>query len=259
MRYDSFVSKKLEISRNKALELIENKQIMLNQSFFKPAFDIKAYYLSLKNEHTKQELSQKELLENKALNLKLLSQLYVSRAAFKLEAFLKEVKLDIRGKSCLDIGSSTGGFVQVLLENEAKSVLALDVGAGQLHESLRLNSRVKSLENTDLRDFARTYEGQKFELITCDVSFISLLHLLAFIDKLANAYIILLFKPQFEVGKEAKRDKKGVLKDEKAINLARKSFEKACMQLGWLLQTSIKSSLKGKEGNVEYFYLYSKR
>lgn len=259
MRYDIFVSKKLEISRNKALELIENKQIMLNQGFFKPAFDINMYCLSLKGENDKQELTQSELLTSKLLNLELLSDVYVSRAAFKLGAFLKQMKLDIRAKSCLDIGSSTGGFVQVLLENEVKDVLAIDVGAGQLHKSLSSNSRVKSLENTDLRDFAKSYEGKKFELITCDVSFISLLHLLTSIDMLAKDCIILLFKPQFEVGKQAKRDKRGVLKDEKAVSLARKNFEKACMQLGWLLQASKKSDLKGKEGNVEYFYLYSKR
>ncbi|EAL2582458.1 TPA: SAM-dependent methyltransferase, partial [Campylobacter jejuni] len=148
-----------------------------------------------------------------------------------------------------------GGFVQILLENQALKITALDVGSNQLHPSLRVNEKIILHENTDLRAFK---SEEKFELVTCDVSFISLINLLYYIDNLALKEIILLFKPQFEVGKNIKRDKKGVLKDDKAILKARMDFEKACAKLGWLLKNTQKSSIKGKEGNVEYFYYYIK-
>ncbi|EGM5410050.1 TlyA family RNA methyltransferase, partial [Campylobacter jejuni] len=173
----------------------------------------------------------------------------------KLKKFLEENDIEIKHKNCLDIGSSTGGFVQILLENQALKITALDVGSNQLHLSLRANEKIILHENTDLRAFK---SKEKFELVTCDVSFISLINLLYYVDNLALKEIILLFKPQFEVGKNIKRDKKGVLKDDKAILKARMDFEKECAKLGWLLKNTQKSSIKGKEGNVEYFYYYIK-
>lgn len=235
MRYDVFVSKRLKISRNKALELIENKEVALNGAFLKPSFELNG--------------------ENERLNLELLGDIYVSRAAIKLKGFLEKLPLKFEGLNCLDIGSSTGGFVQILLQNGVKSVVALDVGQNQLHTSLRQDTRVKSLEGLDLREFE---SDEKFDLITCDVSFISLLNLLFYIDKFAKKDIILLFKPQFEVGKEAKRDKKGVLKDEKSVKKARDGFEKACFTYAWILEKCELSSLKGKEGNDEFFYYFRK-
>lgn len=248
MRYDLFIAKKLNISRNKALELIENEEIMLNSKLFKASFDVKNL---LKN-----DLNDDEILHCKEFDLKLLSEIYVSRAAFKLKNFLKDKNILIAGANCLDIGSSTGGFVQILLENKALKITALDVGDNQLHQSLRNNEKIQIFENTDLREFKST---QKFDIITCDVSFISLQLLLFYINELALKDIILLFKPQFEVGIKAKRDKKGVLKDEKAVQNSRKEFEKACAKLGWILISSEESKIKGKEGNVEYFYHYTKR
>lgn len=239
MRFDVFVSQKLNISRNKACELIENEQILLNDEFKKTSFKI---------------ISENPL-EDESLKLTLLNELYVSRAAYKLKDFLQNYALEIKDKICLDIGSSTGGFVQILLQNQAKQIYALDVGSNQLHESLKENDEIIICENTDLREFKSDI---KFDLISCDVSFISLSHLLFYIDKLAKKDIILLFKPQFEVGKNIKRDKNGVVKDEKAIAMAKNKFEKECANLGWILQYHQQSSLKGKEGNVEFFYAYRK-
>ncbi|EAK0786402.1 TlyA family RNA methyltransferase, partial [Campylobacter jejuni] len=202
-----------------------------------------------------QDLNLEDILLANELKLDLLSEIYVSRAALKLKNFLEENDIEIKHKNCLDIGSSTGGFVQILLENQALKITALDVGSNQLHSSLRVNEKIILHENTDLRAFK---SEEKFELVTCDVSFISLINLLYYIDNLALKEIILLFKPQFEVGKNIKRDKKGVLKDDKAILKARMDFEKACAKLGWLLKNTQKSSIKGKEGNVEYFYYYIK-
>lgn len=246
MRYDDFVAKRLNISRNRALELIKNEQILLNNRFFKASFNV----CTLSDEKTFEGL-----MKDKSLNLKLLGQIYASRAALKLKAFLEQGGLKVAGKSCLDVGSSTGGFVQILLENGARSIVALDVGAGQLSDDLRRDERVRSLENTDLRAFV---SEEKFELVTCDVSFISLLKLLTDLDRVAKNELILLFKPQFEVGKEARRNKKGVLKDEKSIAEARRNFKKACEGLGWVLKNEAPSSLAGREGNVEYFYHFCK-
>jgi 23S rRNA (cytidine1920-2'-O)/16S rRNA (cytidine1409-2'-O)-methyltransferase len=158
-------------------------------------------------------------------------------------------------KLVLDIGSSTGGFTQVALEKGAFKVVSVDVGDNQLHFSLRDNTKIELFENTDIREFEYP---EKFDVIVSDVSFISLLKIIDKIDKLAKNEIILLFKPQFEVGKEIKRDKKGVVKDEDAIKKARENFEKECENLGWKLIRSEESSIKGKEGNTEYIYHFIK-
>ena len=163
----------------------------------------------------------------------------------------KEV-LNLAGVDVLDVGASTGGFVQILLQRGAKSVTALDVGSSQLSEILRRDPRVIVRENTDIREFA---SEKKFDLITCDVSFISLNLILKSLTSLAKSALIVLFKPQFEVGAEAKRNKKGVLKDEKAARAARAKFERLCAELGLAALHVSACKITGKEGNQEFFYL----
>ena len=180
---------------------------------------------------------------------------YVSRSAHKLLALLEECELDVSAKVALDIGSSTGGFTEVLLERGVLEVSAVDVGSEQLHHSLRKDSRVFVYESCDIRNFK---SEKAFDLIVSDVAFISLLHILDAIDRLASRDIILLFKPQFEVGRQAKRDKNGVVLDEKAIQNAMLRFEDACSLKGWRLQAKSPSSLSGKEGNLEYCYYFAK-
>ena len=180
---------------------------------------------------------------------------YVSRAAFKLSNFLDEIPLHVENMTALDIGSSTGGFTEVLLEYGATEVTAVDVGKDQLHVSLKEDERVHSFESCDIREFQ---SDKKFDIVVSDVAFISLLHILDDVHRLANDKIILLFKPQFEVGREAKRDNNGVVLDEKAILKAMIKFEDACLLLGWKMLLKSASKITGKEGNLEYCYYYKK-
>lgn len=234
MRLDLNVSKKLGISRNKAATLIKNGKVSVDGcAVLKPSFEIECQDV---------QVSQMPL--------------YVSRAGDKLHFFLQEYPLDVRDKTCLDIGSSTGGFVEVLLKNGAKEVTAVDVGSEQLHKSLRDDKRVKLFENQDIREFGI---DATYDIVTCDVSFISFKDIAFYMDKFAKKDIIILFKPQFEVGRGVKRSKKGVVKDEKAIIKAKDEFEKVACEYGWELRFISNSKVAGKEGNVESFYAYKKR
>jgi len=180
---------------------------------------------------------------------------YVSRAAFKLCNFFDEIPLHVESLVALDIGSSTGGFTQVLLEYGASEVTAVDVGKEQLHMSLKEDKRVHSYESCDIREFK---SNKIFDIVVSDVAFISLLYILDDVHRLANDKIILLFKPQFEVGREAKRDNNGVVLDDKAILKAMIKFEDACSLLGWKLVQKSASKITGKNGNLEYCYFYEK-
>ena len=237
MRFDNYVASVLNISRNKASELIKSGKVLTNG-----------------------EICTKVSSEVSEAKISLLEEIYVGRGALKLKSFLETVKFDLTGKNVLDIGSSTGGFMQILLERGVKSVTGVDVGTDQLDASLRSDERVKIYEKTDVREFAKQ-EQDKFDLITCDVSFISLAEILPAIGELAsgNSLIITLFKPQFEVGVGVKRNKKGVVTDMKAINLAMKRFEVMANGLVFKMIACKECEVKGKEGNAEFFYAFNKR
>jgi len=185
------------------------------------------------------------------------SKFYVSRAARKLENFLVEHNIDMKDKRALDIGSSTGGFAQIVLENGIGSIDCVDVGSNQLHISLRNNKKVTLHEETDIRKYQNS---EPFELITCDVSFISILQIIQDIDRLSkeDSNIIILYKPQFEVGREVKRDSKGVVQDMDAIARRKEEFEAKALSLGWELKYQAESKVAGKEGNQEYLYHFIK-
>ncbi|MEA1956114.1 MAG: TlyA family RNA methyltransferase [Campylobacterota bacterium] len=235
MRLDNFlVENNLASSRTKAQEHIKNSLVKVDDKIItKPSFKVEIDANVEVGEHDN----------------------YVSRSAHKLNEFLNELNLDITDTSCLDIGSSTGGFTQVLLERGVKEVSAVDVGSNQLHETLRSDARVHSYENTDIRKFQ---SDKKFGVVVSDVAFISLLYILDDVDRLASNKIILLFKPQFEVGRGIKRDKNGVVIDKKAIKDAMIKFEDACELKGWKLMQKSPSKLTGKDGNLEYCYYFLK-
>jgi len=222
-------------SRNRALEAIKSGKVKVDSKIAKPSTQCD------ENSHIE--------VENE--------KFYASRAARKLEAFLKEHKIGLQGKKALDIGSSTGGFAQILLESGVESLSCVDVGTNQLHFSIRDDKRVAVHENCDIRNFR---PESKFELISCDVSFISLLEIIDSIDRLAdqNADMILLYKPQFEVGRLAKRDSRGVVVDLDAIARTKEAFEEGISKLGWILKECVPSKVQGKEGNQELFYHYIK-
>ena len=138
---------------------------------------------------------------------------YVSRGGVKLAAALDHFGFDPRGRVCLDVGASTGGFTQVLLERGARKVYAVDVGRGQLHESLRARPEVVALEETDIRTLSPARFDEPPDLVTVDVSFISLKLVLppALALAKAPAQLVALIKPQFEAGRAAL--KKGVVRD----------------------------------------------
>ncbi len=235
IRLDNYLVKKLSIdSRTKAQALIKKGFVSIEAKVI------------LKSSYQVQEGDKVKMKQHKK---------YVSRSAFKLEAFLDELNLSIDAMVALDIGASTGGFTQVLLERGVKEVSAVDVGREQLHLSLLNDERVLSYESCDIREFK---SDKIFDIVVSDVAFISLLNILDDIDRLASKKIILLFKPQFEVGREAKRDNHGVVLDKKAILNAMIKFEDACRLKGWNLVLKSESKLTGKEGNLEYCYYYEK-
>lgn len=179
------------------------------------------------------------------------AQHYVARSALKLIAALDAFKLDVAGLHGLDVGQSTGGFTQVLLERGAAHVTGVDVGTRQLDASLRGHPDVTFHEGVNARDGDALPEGP-FDLAVVDVSFISLrLVLPAVIDALApDAPIVALYKPQFEVGK-ANIGKGGLVSDEAAIEQAQSVLLQQLAKLGWNQAASIRSPLPGGDGNVE--------
>ena len=178
---------------------------------------------------------------------------YVSRAALKLVAGLDAFGIDPAGKVCLDVGASTGGFTQVLLERGAAFVAAVDVGRGQLHASLQADPRVLGLEATDARHVTLDRIGGRAPaLIVCDASFIGLEKVLARPLSLAapGAALVALFKPQFEVGR-AFVGKGGLVKDEAAVDAAEEKARAFVARAGFEVQGVVESPITGGDGNRE--------
>lgn len=235
MRLDIYLNKNYDIqSRNKADELIKANKIKVNGKIIsKSSFKV-------------EDGAKIEILED---------TFYVSRSAYKLKHFLDEIKINTKNKKALDIGSSTGGFTQILLENDVKEVTCVDVGSNQLHEKVKLHKNIKFFENTDIRDFK---DPDGFELVTCDVSFISILYIIEDINRLSTKDIIILYKPQYEVGLNVKRNTKGVLKNDKEVKKVRQKFLDTCISLNWKLIYNNTSKISGKEGNSEELFYFKK-
>ncbi|MDQ1197776.1 MULTISPECIES: TlyA family RNA methyltransferase [Agrobacterium] len=183
------------------------------------------------------------------------AQDYVSRAALKLVAALDHFELDPKGHECLDVGASTGGFTEVLLERGAGHVTAIDVGHGQIHPRVENNPRVTSIEGLNARFLTEDdVDGREISFIVSDVSFISLKLALAPALDLAKdgALAVLLVKPQFEAGRDA-ISKAGLLKEPETAPQVAEELERWLTEdMGWESLGLIPSPIAGGDGNVEF-------
>lgn len=179
---------------------------------------------------------------------------YVSRGGVKLEGALEHFRIDPCGKTCLDIGASTGGFTDCLLQHGAARVFTVDAGRNQLDWKLRRDPRVAVFEKTNARYLTREKLGTRFDLFTMDVSFISSTLILPFIPPLLEpeAEALILVKPQFEVGKE-QVGKGGIVRDPRLHEEAVSRVSRSLLDLGFRQLASCESVLRGTEGNREFF------
>jgi 23S rRNA (cytidine1920-2'-O)/16S rRNA (cytidine1409-2'-O)-methyltransferase len=181
---------------------------------------------------------------------------YVSRAAHKLIGALDDLQLSVAGRA-LDGGASTGGFTQVLLERGCEQVIAVDVGSGQLVPGLRSDARVRLLERTNLRDLALAHVGGvPVDLVVADVSFISLTLLIGPLVAVTrdDGWLLLLVKPQFEVGREL-LGRDGVVRMAAHHLQAISNVIKSAGEYGWHCLAAVPSRLSGTSGNREFFVL----
>ncbi|MGJ7040617.1 23S rRNA (cytidine1920-2'-O)/16S rRNA (cytidine1409-2'-O)-methyltransferase [Shinella sp. BE166] len=183
------------------------------------------------------------------------AQAYVSRAALKLKAALDAFGLDPAGFDCLDIGASTGGFTDILLERGASHVIAVDVGHDQLHPRLRADERITNYEGLNARVLDEDHlEGREIGAVVSDVSFISLKLALPPALEMAEpgAFCVLLVKPQFEAGREA-ISKAGLLKDPDSAPAVAAELERWLVEdMGWKSLGLLPSPITGGDGNVEF-------
>lgn len=190
---------------------------------------------------------------NAKLEVRGATQKYVSRGGFKLEKAMNSFPIDLNGKITMDIGASTGGFTDCMLQNGAKKVYSVDVGYGQLDWKLRNDERVVNLERTNVRYITENEVPDKIDFFSVDVSFISLKLVLPPARNLMadNATAVCLIKPQFEAGRE-NVGKKGVVRDPKVHQNVVDSIVDFCVNNGFDVLGLSYSPIKGPEGNIEY-------
>ena len=213
MRLDDKVKELFNISKTKAQKYIREGIVKVdNKIITKPGYILKDLKDEEKNNKEKYNI---EIIEEKN------RYIYVSQGALKLKKAVKEFNLEeiLKDNICIDIGSSTGGFTEILLENDVKKVYSIDVGTSQLDEKLKRNNKVISIENTDFRniqiDKENKFRNDNIDTIVGDLSFISLKKIIDKIGEISPKNIILLIKPQFEVGEDIARKYNGVIDDKK--------------------------------------------
>ncbi len=190
---------------------------------------------------------------NDGAEIKITKKPYISRGYEKIEKAVQTFKINIADKIALDIGASTGGFTEYLLKYGVKKVYAVDAGRDQLHDSLKNDIRVVNLENTNFRYIDISVFTDVIDIVTVDVSFISLKYILPGIVEICHnsTDIIALVKPQFEAGKD-KIGKKGLVKDRRVHLEVLKNLNKNCQINNLFLHNIDYSPIRGGEGNIEY-------
>jgi 23S rRNA (cytidine1920-2'-O)/16S rRNA (cytidine1409-2'-O)-methyltransferase len=195
----------------------------------------------------------KKILQDSKIELDSNEPNYVSRGALKLIKALDSFQIDVSNLTCIDLGASTGGFTQVLLERNCSKVYCIDVGTGQLHPRISSEKRVINYEKTHVKDLSAQHISEPIDLIVIDVSFISLTKVLQFLPPFLKnqANIIALIKPQFEVGKR-NLSKGGIVKDEKIYPSVISDIKNYVdyINLEWLAH--IESPISGGDGNKEF-------
>lgn len=197
--------------------------------------------------------------ENSEIEIKGEAVPYVSRGGLKLEKALKIFEFNPSGFVCIDCGASTGGFTDVLLQNGAKKVYAIDVGYGQLAWSLRCDERVVSMERTNIRYVTPDMLDEVPDMAVMDLSFISIRLVLPVVRELINdeGYVICLIKPQFEAGRD-KVGKKGVVREKSTHVEVVRDFLQFVPTAGFTALGLGYSPIRGPEGNIEYLALLRK-
>lgn len=237
-------------SRQKAQEAIKAGRVLLNGVVVRKASCV-IPYVSIVPEST-QDITLAPYTATPHITI--LGTTYVSRAALKLKGFLEEcirVGIVMDWKNAIDVGAARGGFSQVLLECGVGEIWCVDVGSNQLHPMLLNDTRIISFEQCDIRSFAAN-TTRIFDGVVCDVSFIGTKQIFDVLTRLGKE-MILLFKPQFEVGREAKRSKRGVVLDSSLVHKALQEFITFVESKGFCVRMCKPSHIKGKEGNAEFF------
>ena len=198
--------------------------------------------------------------ENVQLEVRGNTLAYVSRGGLKLEKAIKSFDLDLKDKITMDIGASTGGFTDCMLQNGAKKVYSIDVGYGQLAWKLRTDERVVNLERTNMRKVTREQVPDPIDFFSVDVSFISLRLILPVARELMadGAQAVCLIKPQFEAGRE-KVGKKGVVRDPKVHEEVIENCLAIAQDTGFSAEGLTWSPIRGPEGNIEYLMYLRRR
>ena len=240
MRLDVFmVLNGLTESRNKAAALIVGGGVSVNGSRI------------VKPSHTVSENDKVEVIADQ--------KVYVARSAKKLLTAIERFGIDFKGKVAVDLGASTGGFCEVMLENGVKRVYAVDIGTNQLHPKIKADSRVVNKEHTNARFVTRLSFDEDIDIVTCDLSFISLKRIISpvFCTLKENGEFICLVKPQFEAGPE-NVGKNGVVKDKKIhLNVVLDIIDLSG-QVGFSVEDVCFSGIEGESGNRE-FLLYLRK
>jgi 23S rRNA (cytidine1920-2'-O)/16S rRNA (cytidine1409-2'-O)-methyltransferase len=227
----ALVERGLVDSRSKAQSLIMARRILVN------------------GQHV--DKAGTSVTDDDVLAIEQLEHPWVGRGGMKLAHALKEFPIDVRGKVCADVGASTGGFTDVMLQNGAAKVYAIDVGYGQLDQSLRNDPRVVNREKVNARYLSAIDFEEPIEFVSIDVSFISLKLILPAVGKFLRGELVALIKPQFEVGK-ADVGKGGIVRDDAKRAAAVESVVAFAREIGFEVKGVIESPVKGAEGNVEY-------
>ncbi len=185
---------------------------------------------------------------------------FVGRAGFKVEKALGHFDIDVNGLTVLDAGLSTGGFTDCLLQHGAKEVFGIDVGHGQVHEKIRQDERVHVMERTNLRHITKDTIGKLVDLVTLDLSFISILKVMDAIDQVLkkDGLLVTLIKPQFEAEKH-QVGKGGIIKDAKVHEMVIKKVTDGIIAHGYELIGVTESPIYGTEGNKEFLAAFKRR